>query len=338
MDEQKNRPTTEEGPTVELWAELPEGVAGWVTDAAARFHVSRSEIIRRAVEHFLGHVEEVKVLIERREREPDSKIDWGHAKKTLEHAQCPYENCPFSGDCPVDVCPLKHSSERMGYVVAAEKRTRDTTNTDRPRWGEVLAVAATGVLHLVCKPLGLQGFYIVAAVSFWLGVVVLTGRRRPAVLREWGFRWDNAGPAFRASAAVFLPLMLLMFVIARIRGDLVVSTSLAIMLLLYPAWGLVQQFLVQALLVANLAKGPLRNHRILLIAAGGALFSVVHLGHGLLVFATVLGGAVSVYLYLKFRNLWPLGLFHGWLATLFYLWFLHRDKLTEIYGRMSSVW
>lgn len=106
MDEQKNRPTTEEGPTVELWAELPEGVAGWVTDAAARFHVSRSEIIRRAVEHFLGHVEEVKVLIERREREPDSKIDWGHAKKTLEHAQCPYENCPFSGDCPVDVCPL----------------------------------------------------------------------------------------------------------------------------------------------------------------------------------------------------------------------------------------
>jgi hypothetical protein len=106
MDDQKDQPTTAEGPTVELWTELPEGVAGWVADAAARFHVSRSEIIRRAVEHFLGHVEEVRGAIERRERESDPTVDWGHAKKTLEHAHCPYDKCPFAGDCPVDVCPL----------------------------------------------------------------------------------------------------------------------------------------------------------------------------------------------------------------------------------------
>lgn len=199
-----------------------------------------------------------------------------------------------------------------------------------------MAVAATGVLHLVCKPLGLQWFYIVVAVAFWIGVVVLTAKRRPAVLREWGFRRDNLGPAFRASAAVFVPLMFLMSVIAWFRGDLLVSASMAAMLLLYPAWGLVQQFLVQALLVTNLAKGPLRNHHILLIAVGGALFSVVHLGNSLLVFATALVGAVFVHLYLKFRNLWPLGLFHGWLATLFYLWILHRDKLTEIFGPLIN--
>ena len=224
----------------------------------------------------------------------------------------------------------------MGYVVAAEKLTRDTTSTDRPRWGEVTAVAATGALHLVCKPLGLQAFYIVAAVAFWIGVVILMAKRRPAVLREWGFRWDNVGPAFRASAAVFVPLMFLMSVIAWFRGELVMSASLLIMLALYPAWGLVQQFLVQALLVSNLAKGPLRNHRTVLIAVGGALFSVVHLGNGLLVFATALVGATFVTLYLWYRNLWPLGLFHGWLATLFYLWFLHRDKLTEIFGPLIN--
>lgn len=219
-------------------------------------------------------------------------------------------------------------------VAPAEKSTGDASGSVRPRWGEVVAVAATGVLHLVCKPLGLQGFYIVAAVAFWLGVVALTAKGRPAVLREWGFRWDNVGPALRAAAAVFLPLMFLMVVIAWIRGDLVVSSSLLTMLLLYPAWGLVQQFLVQALLVTNLAKGPLRNHRTLLIAVGGLLFSVVHLGNGFLVLVTALVGAAFVHLYLNFRNLWPLGLFHGWLATLFYLWFLHRDKWAEIFGRL----
>ena len=97
---------TADSQPVELWTELPEDLAGWVTDAAARFHVSRSEIIRRAVEHFLGHVEEVSVAIRQGESDSASKPDWGHAKRTLEHAHCPYDNCPFAGDCPAEVCPL----------------------------------------------------------------------------------------------------------------------------------------------------------------------------------------------------------------------------------------
>jgi predicted transcriptional regulator len=95
-----------ESQSVELWTELPENLAGWVTDAASRFHVSRSEIIRRAVEHFLGHVEEVQIAIDERRSEPRATPDWGRAKQTLEKAHCPYEGCPFAGDCPVEVCPL----------------------------------------------------------------------------------------------------------------------------------------------------------------------------------------------------------------------------------------
>jgi hypothetical protein len=221
-------------------------------------------------------------------------------------------------------------------VVPSAKPTRDILDSDRPRWGEVAAVAATGLLHLVCKPMGLQGFYIVAAVACWLGFVVVTAYRRPAVLREWGFRRDNVGPALLSSAAVFLPLLFLTCMIAWFRGSLVVSSSLLIMLALYPAWGLVQQFLVQALLVTNLEKGPLRNHRVALIAVGGALFSVVHVGNAFLVPATALVGAAFVLLYLRFRNLWPLGLFHGWLGSMFYLWILQRDKLAEIFGPLFA--
>lgn len=217
---------------------------------------------------------------------------------------------------------------------SGSQSTRGDSGVDRPRWGEVAAVVATGVLHLVCKPLGLQAVYIVAAVAAWIGFVVVTATRRPAVVRDWGFRRDNVGPAFRVSAAVFVPVMILMAGIAGTRGTLVMSVSLLLTLLLYPAWGLVQQYLVQALLVSNLAKGPFRHHQLWLIAAGGALFSLVHVGNALLMLATAIVGATFVWLYLRYRNLWPLGVFHGWLAALFYMWILERDKLTEIFGAM----
>lgn len=212
----------------------------------------------------------------------------------------------------------------------------DEPEVGTPRWGEVVSVVVTGLLHLVCKPLGLQGVYIVAAILAWTAFVIVTARTRPEVVCEWGFRRDNLGPAFRASAAIFVPVMVLMVVLARFRGTLTVPSSLVLMLLLYPAWGLVQQFLVQALLVTNVAKGPMQHHRAWLIAGGGALFSLVHVGNPLLMLATALLGALFVMLYLRFRNLWPLGLFHGWLASLFYLWFLHRDPLTEIFGSLFT--
>ena len=159
-------------------------------------------------------------------------------------------------------------------------------------------------------------------------------RRRPAVLREWGFTGKDLRPAFRASVAFFVPVLVLMVVLARARGTVSLPSSLMLMMLLYPVWGLVQQFLVQALLVTNLAKGPLKNHTGWLVVAGGFLFSLVHAGNPWLMLATAAVGAAFVWLYLRFGNLWPLGLFHGWLASLFYLWFLGRDPLTEIFGKL----
>ena len=106
MDHSKSDSRSAEGRRVEVCAELPENLAGWISDAASRFQISRSEIIQRAVEHFLGHVQEVKVAIERQELGSRQSADWGQAKRTMEQAHCPYDNCPFSGDCPVDVCPL----------------------------------------------------------------------------------------------------------------------------------------------------------------------------------------------------------------------------------------
>ena len=89
-----------------MYTELEEETAGWVADAASRFNVTRSEIIQRALEHYLGHVEEVRVAFEQHQQHGDPAVDWHRAKQTLRKAHCPYDNCPFADDCPAEVCPL----------------------------------------------------------------------------------------------------------------------------------------------------------------------------------------------------------------------------------------
>ena len=51
-----------------------------------------------------------------------------------------------------------------------------------------------------------------------------------------------------------------------------------------------------------------------------------------LVVATFVLELVIVPLYLWQRNLWPLGVLHGWLGGLFYLWVENRDLWVERLG------
>ncbi len=86
--------------------EISDETAGWVIDAASRFNVTRSEIVERALEHYLGHENEMRATFQRRQQQPAPEVDWAHAKETLRKAHCPFNDCPFAGDCPGDVCPL----------------------------------------------------------------------------------------------------------------------------------------------------------------------------------------------------------------------------------------
>src|ERR1039458_5460111 len=62
------------------------------------------------------------------------------------------------------------------------------------------------------------------------------------------------------------------------------------------------------------------------------LFGAVHLPDMRLAAATcVLGGAFTL-IYLRWRNLWPLGLYHGWLRVFFYYWVMGREPWGEMFG------
>ena len=198
------------------------------------------------------------------------------------------------------------------------------------RWFEVAAVVATGLLFLLFRFFRLQGVFVPAAAGFWIVFVWYRARPDSTLLRVWGFRLDTFAPSFRAVTAFSLPVAGVMALVGTSRGTLRFPPHAWILLALYPIWGVIQQFLVQALLVRNL-EGSLPRY--VLLVVGSCLFAIVHVPETPLMLATFGLGLVYVPLYLKYRNLWALGLYHGWLGTLFYLWVLGRDPWVETFGR-----
>jgi membrane protease YdiL (CAAX protease family) len=206
----------------------------------------------------------------------------------------------------------------------------DSRHSQLARWLEVAATIATGLLFLLFRFFRLQGVFVPTAASFWIVFVWYRSRQNSNLLRVWGFRLDTLWPAFRTTTAFSLPMAGAMALVAVIRGTLRFPGHAWILLALYPIWGVVQQLLVQGFLVRNI-EGTIP--RFALILVGSCLFAVVHVPEPGLMVATFGMGLVYIPLYLRYRNLWPLGLYHGWLGTLFYLWVLGQDPWVETFGR-----
>ena len=117
------------------------------------------------------------------------------------------------------------------------------------------------------------------------------------------------------------------------NGRVLFEGHMLLLLVLYPVWGILQQFLVQALGVANLFRLFSRYGWWVGVSAGVILFSLVHYPDWLLMAATGLLACVFIPLYIRDRNLWPLGLYHGWLGTFFYLWVLGCDPWASVFGK-----
>ena len=190
-------------------------------------------------------------------------------------------------------------------------------------------VATAGLSYLFYEVLHLRGLFIGATLAGWAAYVVASVRREPARLAAYGLSRAGLRETARAAAVVFAVGALACLATGLARGTAVFRANMLLVAILYPVWGLVQQVLVQGMVVRNL-KSPLPPPAI--AVAAGVLFGVVHLPHLALAAATAVLGAVFSLIFLRHRNLWPLGLCHGWLGVLFYAWVLGRDPWHEIVG------
>jgi hypothetical protein len=203
----------------------------------------------------------------------------------------------------------------------------------RPDWVALAGAAATVAAHLILQAAGPNPFFIGGACLFWTAFIIVRARHDRGCFRRWGFRADNLLAASVVPALLLILVAAGFAVYAHWHGTLRFPPHALLLLLIYPLWGLVQQFLALGVVVSNLERLPvLGGRKALLVLAGAALFGLIHAPDRLVMAGTFLLELLLVPLYLRHRNLWPLGVLHGWLGALFYLWALGRDLWVENFG------
>lgn len=222
------------------------------------------------------------------------------------------------------------------YTADPEKElSPGTTDAVPPDRLALAAAAITAALFFtsLAGPPPTFLFFIAGVSLFWGAFVVVRARQDRDAFRKWGFRGDNL---LRAS---LIPVVVFAFGAAALalvgwllHGRLRFPAHALLLFLVYPLWGWVQQFLMLGVFATNLERTWLRHSKALLVVIVAMTFGLFHAYNWKLVAATFLLELVIVPLYLRYHNLWPLGVLHGWLGGLFYLWAENRDLWAEYFG------
>ncbi len=187
---------------------------------------------------------------------------------------------------------------------------------------ELIAVILTGMLHIALE-LNFGGsnklggpetiFNFIAALG-WSVYLAWRIRQQPGLLKEWGFGCAHFRPALIISSACAVPATIILY----LCGPGQLTAAFWLTLLIYPVWGIVQQFALQVLITRNL--GRLINSRVLVAVVAGALFGLAHYPNYALMSLTLPAGIIFSLIYQRHPNLWAIGTVHGLLGTLaFYL-------------------
>lgn len=125
--------------------------------------------------------------------------------------------------------------------------------SDNRRIFEIIAVFLTGMSKILfINILKLHAVYIVSAILFWSVYFVVRVKKHPRLLYYWGLSVGNAKDAFKIVGVVG-GIAILGFVFYGLFNDSAIfNTNLLIVLITYPFWGLIQQFMVMSILANNL--------------------------------------------------------------------------------------
>lgn len=196
---------------------------------------------------------------------------------------------------------------------------------------EMGAVVLTGVGHLAASEAGVSNLYVPVVIVGWGGYLGVRAATEPGILAELGLTGENLGRAARDVGLLSAGAVVAMGAYGAANGSLRVDPSFVPLLLLYPAWGLTQQLLVQGFVTRPLDAAGLPALAVVPMSA--AAFGTVHVPNWPLTAATTALGGAFAGLYLRDGTVWPLGVAHGALGTLFYVWVLDRDPWAEITGQ-----
>ncbi len=199
---------------------------------------------------------------------------------------------------------------------------------------EIAAVFITAILKwILVDGLGTRALFIPLAFAIWIFIIVIKSKQEKHFFKNSGFTLQN----LKKPAIICLIAMVFGIGIQLLFGHFkqieVNQTHLLIAILLYPIWGLLQQFIVMRFVAENLKFYGKNNLQIIAITA--LAFGSVHIPNWPLFFATFAMGLAFTLLYIRHKNLWPLGITHGVLGAFFYFYVLNEDPIAQIIDQMN---
>jgi len=207
--------------------------------------------------------------------------------------------------------------------------------SDKRRILEILAVVATGLgKFMFMDILELRFPFIIITITGWAIYIFFQVRRTKGILKYWGFRSDN----FKKVILKILPvggIAVVTFIIAGyFLGTLNFSWHIIPILIIYPTWGIIQQYLIMGLVAGNLQDLEAQKlNKFFTIGFAAILFAIVHYPDYWLILGTFLLALFYTYIFLNDRNVYALGLFHGWIGAIFYYTLVDRDPFIEVFGK-----
>jgi len=177
--------------------------------------------------------------------------------------------------------------------------------------------------------------FVTVAIISWITYIIYRKSKQPGTTKYWGFRTDNFKTVLKKVLPFGTLAMIAFFGVGFYKGTINITWHIIPILILYPIWGTIQQFLLIALTAGNLQdmKGQKLNKGIIILFSA-LLFGGIHYPFIWLMVATFLLAIFYGWIYLSEKNIYVLGLFHGWLGGVFYYTVLERDPFLEMFGKL----
>ncbi len=219
------------------------------------------------------------------------------------------------------------------YLVEFSELKLTRPISDKVRLLEIIAVTLTAIGKFVFMDhLNIRLPYVIVVIIAWGLYMVYRYKKDKTVLRSWGFRFDNFRSVLKQMLPFAITSIIAFIIIGSIQGTINVTWHVLPLLITYPIWGSMQQFLTIGLIAGNLRElKSIKLSKLVIIIVTAVLFSIVHYPSVWLMIGTFILALFYGYIYLRSRNIYVMGLFHGWLGALFYYTVVDRDPFAEVF-------
>ena len=209
--------------------------------------------------------------------------------------------------------------------------------SDKQRLLEILAVVLTAVGKFIFMDyLDWRLPFVVIAILGWSAYVFFRYKQDNDILKYWGIRTDNLKIVVRFMLPFRLLAIFTFFIIGYYQKSINLTWHIIPILVTYPIWGSIQQFITIGLITGNLKdlkRKRLSKFSIIFITA--VLFSVVHFPSQWLMLGTFILALFYGYVYLKMKK----RICHGiisWMVRSFVL--LYSCKQRSISGGVFKIY